>query len=227
MEYKFTFEDGSEVLAHHGVKGMKWGVRNAETLAKYGLSGVGKSVEGGGGGGGIVIEDEDDTEELDAEDWGYKENTPEMREHVYGEFGLSSDMSREEAIAKLTEEHRQWVKEHPPKTPAAAINQFLSYSQDMSLAKTLPKTRIDARKYGMSDNSGASQEAAYNEAGLSRNMTRSEAQKIVRERHANQPKATTQQALVNQAVSYAKDMELANSLPKTKSKKKATPKFSG
>ena len=35
MDYKFTFEDGSRVLAHYGVKGMKWGVRNEETKAKY------------------------------------------------------------------------------------------------------------------------------------------------------------------------------------------------
>ncbi len=36
MICKFTFEDGSEYLVHHGVKGMKWGVWNAETRAKYG-----------------------------------------------------------------------------------------------------------------------------------------------------------------------------------------------
>lgn len=35
MELKLTFEDGSEGLAHYGVKGMKWGVRNDETLRKY------------------------------------------------------------------------------------------------------------------------------------------------------------------------------------------------
>lgn len=29
----------NEYLAHHGVKGMKWGVRNAETLRKYGVGG--------------------------------------------------------------------------------------------------------------------------------------------------------------------------------------------
>lgn len=35
MDYKFTFQDGSEAyLAHHGVKGMKWGVWNEETRAK-------------------------------------------------------------------------------------------------------------------------------------------------------------------------------------------------
>lgn len=31
----FTFEDGSQALMHYGVLGMKWGVRNEETLRKY------------------------------------------------------------------------------------------------------------------------------------------------------------------------------------------------
>ena len=63
MDYKFTFEDGTETLAHHGVKGMKWGVRNAETLARY-------SANGEGGGGGAVTDDDEKTEER--VDW-YKE----------------------------------------------------------------------------------------------------------------------------------------------------------
>ena len=55
--YKLTFDDESEAyLAHHGVKGMHWGVRNAETMARY----ASKSAEGGGGG---VVDDEEDEEE--------------------------------------------------------------------------------------------------------------------------------------------------------------------
>lgn len=35
MNYKFTFQDGSEALMHYGVKGMKWGVWNEETASRY------------------------------------------------------------------------------------------------------------------------------------------------------------------------------------------------
>lgn len=35
MDYLLTFEDGSEALTHHGVKGMKWGVWNEETRDRY------------------------------------------------------------------------------------------------------------------------------------------------------------------------------------------------
>ena len=54
MEYKLTFEDGSSAyLAHHGVKGQRWGVlneKNAKEYAKYGRR-VGHKK-----GGGIVEE---------------------------------------------------------------------------------------------------------------------------------------------------------------------------
>ena len=36
MEYRLTFKDGSDAyLAHHGVKGMKWGVWNNDTKNRY------------------------------------------------------------------------------------------------------------------------------------------------------------------------------------------------
>lgn len=40
MDYLIHFEDGSEgYLSHYGVKGMKWGVRNEETKARYSRAG--------------------------------------------------------------------------------------------------------------------------------------------------------------------------------------------
>lgn len=39
MEFKMTFQDGSEALLHSGIKGMKWGVWNSETAARYGRKG--------------------------------------------------------------------------------------------------------------------------------------------------------------------------------------------
>lgn len=35
MELKFTFEDGSKVIRHHGTDGMKWGQWSKETRQKY------------------------------------------------------------------------------------------------------------------------------------------------------------------------------------------------
>lgn len=47
MPYKLTFEDGSSAyLEHHGIKGMKWGIWNAETQARYAEEG--KTAPGGG-----------------------------------------------------------------------------------------------------------------------------------------------------------------------------------
>ena len=58
MEYMLTFEDGSDgYLAHHGVQGMKWGVWNAETRARY--ADEGKTQQGGGG-----MSEEDEEEVL-------------------------------------------------------------------------------------------------------------------------------------------------------------------
>ena len=37
MDYKFTFQDGSECLMHKGVKGMRWGVRKAKVTQDAGF----------------------------------------------------------------------------------------------------------------------------------------------------------------------------------------------
>lgn len=50
-----TFFKKTQVLAHHGVKGMKWSVHNEETKQKYGETGAGLE----GGGGGMLPEDEE------------------------------------------------------------------------------------------------------------------------------------------------------------------------
>jgi hypothetical protein len=51
MDYLISFDDGSSgYLSHHGVMGMKWGQRSAETQLKY-QSGNGGQVKPGSGGG--------------------------------------------------------------------------------------------------------------------------------------------------------------------------------
>ena len=62
MQLKFTFEDGSEALAHYGVKGMKWGKH-----LKLGVP----DISGGGGG---MIQDEN----------GEKSNATQAIEDVTG-----------------------------------------------------------------------------------------------------------------------------------------------
>lgn len=56
MDYKLTFEDGSDaILTHHGVKGMHWGIWNPETRDRY--TEEGRMPPAGGGGS-----DEDEEE---------------------------------------------------------------------------------------------------------------------------------------------------------------------
>ena len=58
MDYLITFDDGSSAyLEHYGTKGMKWGVWNDETRAKYGASGTFS------GGGGAIQDDEEGSQE--------------------------------------------------------------------------------------------------------------------------------------------------------------------
>ena len=44
MEFIFSFEDGSESIAHYGVKGMRWGVRKTEYHSKGGTLKKGSRV---------------------------------------------------------------------------------------------------------------------------------------------------------------------------------------
>ena len=120
MDFKFTFADGSEALAHHGVKGMKWGVRNAETLAKYGLT----NTSGAGGGGGVSLDDLD----FDAEELGFMDNSAESKQAALDERGLNINMTREEALKKVLEDHRKWnaerkeIRDKYPRTDEITIN---------------------------------------------------------------------------------------------------------
>lgn len=93
MEYLLTFEDGSAAyLTHHGVKGMHWGVWNAETKLKYGNEG--KIQQQGGGG--------NDDEEVDED--GY---TQSDREEM---AGIKPWMTKEEAKKHVTDLHNKYNK---------------------------------------------------------------------------------------------------------------------
>lgn len=86
--FNHTFFKDTAVIAHHGVKGMQWGVHNEETKQKYGETGAG--LEGGGGG---MLQDEENEEGQEKE-----ENMSEF----------DRDMARVEANPDLnTDLHRQ------------------------------------------------------------------------------------------------------------------------
>lgn len=87
-DYLITMDTGEQFIAHHGVKGQKWGKWNPETLARYNGLKVNPS------GGGSIDIDEDDEEE--------------NSEHVESDF--SSDMKKValEALNKLTNSGPGW-----------------------------------------------------------------------------------------------------------------------
>lgn len=73
MDLKFTFQDGSEAIAHYGVKGMKWGVWNEETKDRYASEGRENASSATGGG----IDPEDIADEANE----YNPNLPGGREN--------------------------------------------------------------------------------------------------------------------------------------------------
>lgn len=105
--FKCTFEDGGEAyLEHHGIKGMKWGIWNLETQAKYGLTkGMGDlkgKIEGGGGG---IVDKEGEDEDGDVVKNVIDEINAKIEELKNAEAEAESQVSqesREEYDARVT-----------------------------------------------------------------------------------------------------------------------------
>lgn len=141
MDYKFTFEDGTEALAHYGVKGMKWGKH---------LKG---QLNMAGGGGGALSDDttkelmegkfdndaidalhdsakilaankgnlpramaqikafNEGLKNVDADSRGFY-NTRAGKKAALGELGLDAAMTREEANKALKSNWKDFIKEY-------------------------------------------------------------------------------------------------------------------
>lgn len=103
MDFLFTFQDGSKVLAHYGIKGMKWGVHNEDTKQKYGEAGSASSFAGGGG---SLNEDDEQYDEktkkflddldINPDDHGF-ENSRSGKYAVLETSGYNPSMSYNEA----------------------------------------------------------------------------------------------------------------------------------
>jgi hypothetical protein len=163
MGYKLTFEDGSDAyLSHHGVKGMKWGVRNAETLAKYGIGGQGGSGSAGGS-GGVDINDLDDDDYLDNDTLEALKDLSRFMKLTDGNvieaikrakaynFGLKNvdaeaagmkDQSRASKKAALSEQgiNAEWSKEKAVDyvNKQYSDKKSKAYESSMRIAKSLP-----------------------------------------------------------------------------------------
>lgn len=86
--YLIHFEDGGEAyLTHFGVKGMKWGVRNAETLARYArgkvMDAVNEAQDVIGGGGGFTDEENEEEENEHSDLWEKKKREGRPEEDMY------------------------------------------------------------------------------------------------------------------------------------------------
>lgn len=196
-DYKLTFEDGSEAIAHHGVKGMKWGVWNMETRLKY--QGTGKeprkAAEGGGGGGGISPEDDDSIlddykEILDDthDDKAYERSIKLILDRERGEGNYSKeDIEKYIEIARNNRDDKaaEKIYDLERKRKGAKSEEQLREERDKRDAEADKRIRkmggwhfnkkLDARDFGYKDNTLESQKAVYEERGLNMKMSRKEA----------------------------------------------------
>ena len=155
-EYKFTFEDGSEALAHHGVKGMKWGVWNAETKARYtGTSSMNLASAGGAASAGSSEDEELKkrvNEELEKMKESYKESTgkdpsPELLKQ------WTDNVTKSQEKKLRTERYEQSVKEE---------NERIGYTESerpkKQESKTTNQQELDDldKKYDVTTENGVS-----------------------------------------------------------------------
>lgn len=95
MDYKFTFEDGSEAyLEHHGVKGMKWGIRKKQDAITK--TRIGMESEGGGAGG---VDLEDDINKLDNDEYAKNDAIESFKD--FSRFLKLSDGNVAEALQRM------------------------------------------------------------------------------------------------------------------------------
>lgn len=142
MDYLVTFDDGSSAfLSHHGTKGMKWGVWNEETKAKY------KSAGNVPSGGGYIKEDDEDFDYekekatlLDAEKYGFK-NTSKGRQAAYDEAGFNRKWSREKGMEVSRQNFINNLKSQGPNDTRDFFTRLFQASEhlkkDVGMANTL------------------------------------------------------------------------------------------
>ena len=155
MDYIFTFEDGSKALVHHGVKGMKWGVWNSETRARYNAEGINVPL-GGGGVTEEVVDNATETLEQFGKDVGLVEKTP--IDHLADSLGYLGKSAESLAMAFVGEKTVKEVE----KTVGDVIDKGSTAVGDVmySIGPHMPNTymkdgvvyqKVDNYAYGATD----------------------------------------------------------------------------